>query len=66
MKMACFQRSNTPYYPQTHALIVNMPDNKRLDTVHPASSDGFSRAIDEAQKRYWRFLPTETQIMHRL
>ncbi len=38
------------YYPQTHAIVVNMPDNKRLDTVHPASSDGFSRAIDEAAK----------------
>ena len=38
------------YYPQTHALVVNMPDNKRLETIHPASSDGFSRAIDEAAK----------------
>ncbi|MDG0964279.1 MAG: hypothetical protein P8O23_04405 [Opitutales bacterium] len=39
------------YYPQTHALVVNMPDNKRLETIHPASSDGFSRAIDEAAKK---------------
>ena len=38
------------FYPQTHALVVNMPDNKRLDTIHPASSDGFSRAMDEAAK----------------
>ena len=38
------------YYPQTHALVVNMPDKTRLDTVHPASSDGFSRAIDEAAR----------------
>jgi len=38
------------YYPQTHALVVSMPDNKRLETIHPASSDGFSRAIDEAAK----------------
>ena len=38
------------YYPQTYALVVNMPDNKRLETIHPASSDGFSRAIDEAAK----------------
>lgn len=38
------------FYPQTYALVVNMPDNKRLDTIHPASSDGFSRAIDEAAK----------------
>jgi hypothetical protein len=27
-----------------------MPDKTRLDTVHPASSDGFSRAIDEAAR----------------
>jgi hypothetical protein len=27
-----------------------MPDDKRLDTIHSASSDGFSRAIDEAAK----------------
>lgn len=39
------------YYPQTHGLVVNMPDNKRLETIHPASSDGFSRAIDEAAKK---------------
>ena len=38
------------YYPQTHALVVYMPDDKRLDTIHSASSDGFSRAIDEAAK----------------
>ena len=38
------------YFPQTHALVVIMPDNKRLETMHPASSDGFSRAIDEAAK----------------
>ncbi len=38
------------YYPQTHALVVNMPDKTRLETIHPASSDGFSRAIDEAAK----------------
>jgi hypothetical protein len=36
------------YYPQTHALVVNMPDKTRLETIHPASSDGFSRAIDAA------------------
>jgi hypothetical protein len=38
------------YYPQTHAIVVNMPDDKRSDTIHPPSSDGFSRAIDEANK----------------
>jgi antitoxin component YwqK of YwqJK toxin-antitoxin module len=38
------------YYPQTHAIVVYMPDNKRLETIHPASSDGFSRAIDEAAR----------------
>ena len=27
-----------------------MPDKTRLETIHPASSDGFSRAIDEAAK----------------
>jgi hypothetical protein len=27
-----------------------MPDDKRSDTIHPPSSDGFSRAIDEANK----------------
>lgn len=38
------------YYPQTHALIINMPDKTRLETIHPASSDGFSRAIDDAAR----------------
>ncbi len=38
------------YYPQTHALVVYMPDDTRMETIHSASSDGFSRAIDEAAK----------------
>ena len=38
------------YYPQTHAIAINMPDKKRLNSIYPASSDGFSRAIDEATK----------------
>ncbi|MDA8775741.1 hypothetical protein N9N13_08445 [Opitutales bacterium] len=43
-------KEQSSYYPQTHAIVVYMPDNKRLETIHPASSDGFSRAIDEAAR----------------
>ena len=38
------------YYPQTHAIVIHMPDKKRLEGIYPASSDGFSRAIDKAAK----------------
>ena len=43
-------QEQSSYYPQTHAIVVNMPDNERLDTIHSVSSDGFSRAIDEANR----------------
>ncbi len=38
------------YFPRTSALVVVLPDGVRLETLHPATTDGFSRAIDEATK----------------
>ena len=52
------------YYPQTHAIVIHMPDKKRLEGVYPASSDGFSRAIDKARKKFRTFHPIEIQIMN--
>ena len=38
------------YFPRATALVVVLPDKVRLDTIHQATADGFSRAIDEATK----------------
>ena len=38
------------YYPRAVGLVVVHPDKSQSDTIHPASPDGFSRAIDEAKK----------------
>ena len=40
------------YYPRTSAIAVILPDNKRLDQIYPPTPDGFSRAIDDANKEY--------------
>ena len=40
------------YYPRTSALTVILPDNKRLDQIYPPTPDGFSLAIDDANKEY--------------
>ena len=38
------------YYPRASGLVVILPNKVRLDTIHPTTRDGFSRAIDEATK----------------
>ena len=38
------------YYPRTRSLVVILPDGKRPFLPHPPTSNGFSRAIDEAAK----------------
>lgn len=40
------------YYPHTSALIVILPNNKRLDQIYPPTPNGFSLAIDDANKEY--------------
>ena len=38
------------YFPRTYGLSVELPDKVRLETIHPPTPDGLSRAIDEAAK----------------
>ena len=38
------------YFPRTFGLVVRLPDNSRLETLHDPSPDGLSRAMDEATK----------------
>ncbi len=38
------------YYPRAMGLVVVLPDKNRMETIHPTTRDGFSRAIDEATK----------------
>ncbi|MDA9120319.1 hypothetical protein N9J83_09325 [Opitutales bacterium] len=35
------------YYPRTEGLVVYLPDNKPLETIHEPNSFGLSKAIDE-------------------
>lgn len=38
------------YYPRASGLVVVLPGKTRMETIHPTTRDGFSRAIDEATK----------------
>lgn len=42
------EKAQTSFYPQTHSLVVILPDKKRPFPPHQPTPDGFSRAIDEA------------------
>ena len=44
--------NQTSYYPRTYALIVVLPNKKRLDQNYPPNPMGFSHAIDDANKEY--------------
>jgi len=44
------EKEQISYYPHTHSLVVILPDKKRPFPPHKPTSNGFSRAIDEAAK----------------
>ena len=44
--------NQTSYYPRTFALIVILPNGKKLDQNYPPDANGFSHAIDDANKEY--------------
>ena len=44
------QEKQLRYFPRTFGLAVELPDKVRLETIHPPTPDGLSRAIDEAAK----------------
>ena len=49
-KAGVLEKEQITFYPHTHSLVVILPDKKRPFPPHKPTSNGFSRAIDEAAK----------------